>query len=131
MARANLRLIAPSLTSGGAGGKHDAERGALVWFAVQADVAVVLLHDSARDWQAQAGAVVLGREKRLEQVAQVFGRAIPVSAIVMRGCGRQWVSGGVAFAGAVRTISVATVSEPFMPIASTAFRNRFTKACSS
>src|SRR6266404_3453266 len=52
--------------------QQNAKCRALVWLAFQTEHAAVLLYDSAGDRQAQPGAAFFGREKWLEQPADVL-----------------------------------------------------------
>ena len=112
-------------------GEEDLEGGAFVGLALDGDGAAVFLDDAPGDEQAQAGAVGLGGEERLEQALHVLGRDADAVILdgepeVRAGWRRRAGFPGVGLGG---RMSVATERVPFGPIASRAFRNRFTKAC--
>ena len=115
----------------GRGREEDLEGGAFVGLALDGDGAAMLLDDAPGDEQAQAGAVGFGGEERLEQARHVLGR--DADAVVLDRepelRAGQRPSAGLAGAAPGGRRSVATERVPFGPIASRAFRNRFTKAC--
>src|SRR5258706_541927 len=84
-------------------GQSDAERRALVHFALDGDVAVMRLDDTASDGEAETGTVLLCGEERFEEAVHVLGR--DADASVSNGHAHLWATAGIGarrFAGGRR-----------------------------